>query len=58
MPDEGKSSVWRWMFEGFVFVLVVAGIGWCCWKGCLISKQPRPSRRALSSARPAGPSWS
>jgi hypothetical protein len=28
------------MFEGFVFVLVVAGIGWCCWKGCLISKQP------------------
>jgi len=41
VPDEVGASVWRWLFEGFVFVLVVAGIGWCCWKGCLISKQPK-----------------
>lgn len=46
MPDGEGASVWRWLFEGFVFVLVVAGVGWCCWKGCLISKQ--------SKAKPPG----
>jgi hypothetical protein len=32
--DDEKYTVWRWLVEGLVFLVVVAGVVWACKLGC------------------------
>jgi len=53
VPDVEKSSVWRWLFEGFFFVLVVSGAVYLCYKGCW-SKQAQQRQASVVNCPSCG----